>query len=312
MSGYYQKFGELAPDAFFVHMGKYDRDRVVALCNLFFRMSFERLRKAGWRAGKVVVAIDCNDEEHWAEKDEMTLKVVGKKKVGSSRVYRFATVAIVDNGFKFTLGVLPVTREDKPEDVVRALLEIAGNMVTVDLVLMDRGYYNTDVLNTVEAMGFHYLVHVRKCPATRQSFLEAKSSGVWHASYTANRSVKNRKKVIQLYFKEDSRYEYMVLTSNKPVEDIGIGLFFQAYRKRWCIENSYREKNQFKIKTCTTRHALRCLFYGLSYLFVNLLQIIVYANNTVVTKEEMKDLLPDLVYGFKGTRQLAIDLQATA
>jgi hypothetical protein len=310
LSGYYRKYGELAPDAFFVHMSRYDQERVVALCNRFFRMSFERLRKTGWCPGKVVVAIDCNDEEHWGARDDHTLKTIGKKRVGSSKVYRFATVAIVDRGFKFTLGCIPVTGDDRPEETVRVLLEIARGMVDVDLVLMDRGYYNVDVLNMIEAMGLDYLVHVKKCPSTRRLFLESKNLGTWQASYTVNRTIRKRRKTIRLFFKEHPKYEYMVLTSNKPVNDKEVFLFFETYRKRWGIENSYREKNEFKIKTSTTRHALRCLLYGLSHLFVNLLQIIIEANKTVMTKDEMKDLLPDLVYGLHGTRTLAIDLQA--
>ena len=59
-----------------------------------------------------------------------------KKKVGSSRVYTFASIAIVDTVFRFTLACLPVGREDRREEVTRKQAEMARSLVGVDLVLI--------------------------------------------------------------------------------------------------------------------------------------------------------------------------------
>jgi len=51
----------------------------------------------------------------------------------------------------------------------------------------------------------------------------------------------------------------MVVTSNRTVSPFEISLLFEAYEKRWNIENTYCEAKQFLARTNTTQNAYRLI-----------------------------------------------------
>lgn len=298
---------DLSADSFFHHFTKHGLDEMTRLCNSFFVMSFDRLVESGWRCDKAVVAIDFNDVEYWGVMDSLTIKTIGKKVKGVSKVYRYATVAIVAKNFKFTLACLPFRPGDRVDEVVRSLLEIAGSMVQVDLVLMDRGFYNSDVFNTIEELGLSYLVHAKKSEKTDQLYREARQDGTWTRSYTINKHTPRRRD-ITLYFRDDARYDYMIMVCNKKLDKADVALLFEVYRERWNIENSYKDSNSFKTRTTSKNHAYRYLLYCLSHLLVNLLTMLKTLNCTYLRKDEMQELL-EILLTKKGETRLSKTLR---
>ena len=298
---------DMSADSFFHHFSKHSLEELTGLCNRFFAMSFERLVQSGWRCNKAVVAVDFNDVEHWGVADSFTIKTIGKKVKGVSKVYRYATVAVVAKNFKFTLACLPFHPGDRVEEVVRSLLKIAMSMVDVDLVLMDRGFYNSDVFNMLEDLGLYYLVHARKSEKTDVLYRQARMDGSWTRTYTINKHTLRRKE-IALIFRDDLRYDYMVMVCNRKADVSEIALLFEVYRERWNIENSYKDSNSFKTRTTSKNPAYRHLLYTLSHLLVNLLTMLKTLNNTMLRKDEMQELLKIVLTNTKGTIKLSRNL----
>ena len=58
--------------------------------------------------------------------------------------------------------VLPVSKNDELEDIVKALLKRAKSLARIDTVLLDRGFYITNVLKTIAEMGMDYVIPLRK------------------------------------------------------------------------------------------------------------------------------------------------------
>lgn len=277
------------------------------LCNKFLEMSFKRLVLTGWKSDRVVVAIDTNDVEHWGVPDEFTHKGIGKKKKGTSKVYRYATIAVVGSEFNFTLACVQTRPGDKLHDTVRRLLTIARELVSIDLVLLDRGFYNGDVLTVIEDMGLTYLVHAKKSPIINSLYRQVQKDGTWHSKYLMSRNTPKRK-TIKLYFGEHEKYEYIVMVSNQDVATEDIKLLFETYRHRWGIENTYRDSNHFKIKTTSKNHAYRLLIYCLSHLYINLIRIIRVFNRTSFAHYDFKDLIEKFLKGATGRIRVSKNL----
>ncbi len=93
------------------------------------------------RKKKVDLAIDCTDLPYYG--DPNTLGVVGGKPKRSTKwFFRFATICIVDDGYRFPLGVLPVDQFAMSDltEIVTELLEMVTRHVSVKVLLMDRGF----------------------------------------------------------------------------------------------------------------------------------------------------------------------------
>lgn len=302
--------GDLAPDAFFYHLKEYDMLETVRVCNELLKLSFDCLKNTGWKEEEsgVYVAVDFSNEMTWACKDVYVHKKLGKKETGSSRVHRYATVALVSRGFRFTLGVVPVKNTDPSWDVVRRLLLIAKDLVCVDLVLLDREFYDSDVFDVIESMGLEYVVHVRKSKGMKRAYIDSLLLGEREMTYTMNKALAVRKE-INVYFKEacdEDDYDYMVITSNKMVTPFEIDMLFEAYETRWNIENTYKECKDFKAKTNTTQHTYRLILYMLRHLLVNLLMIIRHIEIVRgFSKLDMKNMMRILLKGVKGSFKIS-------
>lgn len=307
--------GDLCPDAFFYHLKEYDVDDANRACNGLLKLSFDFLLRSGWKApSKVYVAIDFNNVETWTVKDVYVHKRLGKKEFGSSRVHRYASIALVSPGFRFTLAVIPVKKTDPGWDVVRRLLLLARSMVRVDTVLLDREFYDSEVYRMIEDLGLEYIGHVRKSKSMGRAYFQALLDGERSASYTVNEA-KSKRYEIELYFKdggEDEGYDFMVVTSNKKVSPLEVELLFEAYEARWNIENTYCESNQFKARTNTVQHAYRLILYTLGHLLANLLVVM----RTLVkrfTRMNMKKMVKLLLEGAVGlitiSRHLVINFR---
>lgn len=302
--------GLLCPDSFFHHLKKFDVDDTVRLCNELLALSFQGLVESGWeKPGEVFVAVDYTNVETWAEKDVFIHKKLGKKEEGSSRVHRYATIALVYRGFRFTLAVVPVRNTDPGWDVVRRLLRLAQNHVQVDCVLLDREFYDTEVYQMIELLGLEYIGHVRRSKRMTRSYYESLQAGERSTGYMVNAAQLKRYE-IELYFKdreEDDDYDFMVLTSNRLVSPFDVDLLFEAYGTRWNIENTYCEAKQFKAKTNTVQHAYRVILFVLSHLLANLLMIM-RRQAKRFTRSNMKKMVRLLLQGVRGKIKISVHL----
>lgn len=304
----YQNYDGLAPDSFF-HFFHYPMSTVVDVMDRFFTRYARLLDAQG-----CVVAVDTNDVEYWGDLDEYVHPKKGVSK--NTHVLRYATVSIVDEKHKLTLACLPVSKNDKLEDIVRALLKKAKNMVRIDTVLLDRGFYITSVLKTIAEMGMDFVIPLRKGVGSDRIWEESKKTGVFKHRYTMNEGVdplqtwvyldekdeKNKKrqpeegeetgkKRRRNRYKKMKEREYVGVLSNKNVCPETVQDFMDWYFVRNNIEVGYKEKNYYKILTCSTDKTFRFLIYCICIFLMNLVQVIRKVNNTFFRNDEMKKLV---------------------
>ena len=85
-----------------------------------FQDHISRARKQRLFTHSVITAIDFNDSEWYGE--ELPFIVKSKEKNGTKHFIRFATIAIVEDGKRFTLKALPVTPLSATENIVKELI----------------------------------------------------------------------------------------------------------------------------------------------------------------------------------------------
>ncbi len=111
----------------------------------------------------VVVAIDFTDIEWYGE--DLPFIVTSQSKNGTNRFIRFATIAVVEDGKRFTLKVLPVTPLSDTADVVEELIRYARQLVDIRVALFDRGFYSNAVIETMKSLDERFVM-----PAARKPF----------------------------------------------------------------------------------------------------------------------------------------------
>ena len=80
---------------------------------------------------------------------------------GTDRAYRFASLEPVKNGEKFTLSVIRKDLLDGINNAMEIDLPLQHSMspgVTINIVMMHRGYLDVGVMRKVEALNLEYLI----------------------------------------------------------------------------------------------------------------------------------------------------------
>jgi len=108
----------------------------------------------------VNVAIDEHDEPYTGRDNPYLIDAPFHKFRGTDMAYRFATLDCVDND-RFTLsGIIkhPLDGINNAKEV-KILIEHALSLgIKINTVLMDRGYLDSNVMDTVDSMGLKYII----------------------------------------------------------------------------------------------------------------------------------------------------------
>jgi hypothetical protein len=147
----------------------------------------------------------------------------------------------------------------------------------------------------VEKHGLCYLVPVKQCVEMDVLYWLSRECGRWAWPYTMSKAedpVTGKKssgprKLITVYLHELSFGEYYGYTTNRQVKTQSGGSLADIYRLRWNIENSYKDANNYIIKTSSKNHAYRYLLFVLSHLMIDLQELAKKATRTHIQGKEM-------------------------
>lgn len=207
----------------------------------------------------------------------------GKSKGGTTHFHAYATACIVVHGCRYTVALTPVWHKEPMHEVLRRLLrEVRRSGVKIRYLLLDRAFYNLDVVSYLQNARYPFLMPVvhrgkrAKDPHTAQGtqrFLVWKRTG-FDQHVMRN---KGRTRTVQIgvayvtktkYGKpcQPKRWVYAFWKIRPP----SVTWVQKQYRKRFGIETSYRQMNQARIRTCTRSPLLRLLFIGVALILRNL------------------------------------------
>ena len=178
--------------------------------------------------------------------------------------FRFATVCIVEDGYRFPLGVLPVDqfRMADLSGVVTELLEMASRHVSVRVLLVDRGFHSVKLFQTLKTLGISWMMPAKNTKRIRESMREMLGSA-------EKRGPMSRKIELKGVHGEE-RVTLILEWSGKKSKWLGYlsdrRRSVKRYGKRWGIETKYRDVNRSRGWTTSKSWVVRMILYGLGML----------------------------------------------
>jgi hypothetical protein len=225
-----------------------------------FRDQVSQARKQRLFTHSVIIAIDFNDIEWYGE--ELPFIVKGKAKNGTDRFIRFATVGIVEDGKRFTLKVLPVTPLSCKEKVVKELICFVRKLVSIRVLLLDRGFYCNEVIQEIKNMKHCFVMPAKRYDKVKELMKTAYKDGP--QQYEMSKGA-----TYNLVVAEDEDTGKLLPYATN-LDGIQSTVIHELYIHRFGIETQYRIKNQFLGRTCSKQYSVRYGFFILAVALYNL------------------------------------------
>jgi len=204
-------------------------------------------------------------------------------KSGTSHFHAYATAYVVRHGRRFTVAMTRVLYGEPVKEVVQRLLQQASRIgVKPRYLLLDRGFYNVQVVRYLQAARYPFLMPVAR--RGRKPRDPEKSGSVWRFfAWRRNGFSEHRwrdaagcsatVKVCVVYGKFGRRGQphrlKALVYAYWGFRPSSCNWVRETYRTRFAIETTYRQMNQARIRTCTRDPLLRLLFVGLAMILRN-------------------------------------------
>ena len=235
------------------------------------------------------VAIDTHDTPYYGSRSTPHI-VGGQKKQGTKYFFRYATAVLIHRRRRYTVGLLAVTTNLKPHEIVQTLLEqVTSRGLILGGVVLDSGFDSGETILGLQQRKVSYTVPLRRKgnKANRRNDCFTKPSGtlatVEWVTEESRRAVSTR----VLVWRRQGQLKTKVFAFAGWGDERAVSeakrawLGRRRYRERFGIETSYRQKNQGRGWTTSKNVAYRLLLEGLALLlrqvWVNLTQHIAQA-----------------------------------
>jgi hypothetical protein len=232
------------------------------------------------------MALDLHQRPYYGKKNTkgVTLR---QKKASTRKSFTYATLAVLDRGGRFTVGLLPTRPHMRWTTVVERLLQQAQEFgLQVAYLMLDKDFYSAEVIALLQQRGVAFLMPAQKRGGkagrgNRHLFGADCPVGWYEYTWTADlrrmdfRAGKRRKRgrltvtVRMCVARRPAGGKALVyaawgLSKWAPAQVV------QAYRKRFGIEAQYRQLGQCLARTSARGEGLRLLLVGLALLLGNL------------------------------------------
>jgi len=253
----------------------------------------QRYNKRKW-----VLAIDTHYEPFYGKKTGLWIHGYKPKECKDcTGSYCYITIAVVIGQDQFTLMALPVMIGEDTADLIEELIKISRRYLRVGLVLLDRGFDSGSVTRKLEDLKIKYIIFCKKNSKVK-GFLE-KTPAFGHRYFydvikwkedKSKQEEKTKYLVIKDYvdLKTMKIYDWVFIINLSNLKAIS---YVHLYKRRWCIENTYKQFNAFIIKTASVDFIVRYFFFAFRVLLYNLWKFYNAVMNVSATFKEFVFML---------------------
>lgn len=233
------------------------------------------VRTRAWRRRRWDVAIDQHYAPFYGARGTPGV-LGGQRKQGTHYSYGYATAVLLHRGRRYTVGLLALAGGQRPDRVVRDLLDqAAARGLAVRGVALDSGFDSADTLRLLRRRRLAYAVPLRRKGAganARNDWFAQPAGTVARRSWRAKdtRRAVTTWTVVRLR-PRDGRAQVLAFGGwgagraqaalRRRAARAG-----RRYRDRFGVETSYRQLNQGKGRTTKKDVAYRLLLVGLGLL----------------------------------------------
>ena len=230
------------------------------------------------------VAIDFHDQGYYGKAEQSEgLWVGAEAKNGTTKVYRVATVYVIKNGHRLTLGIKFVVPGETAKEIVEYLLkQLKALEIEARMLYLDRGFGSIEIARYVQEIGQTAIIACpirgktgglkalcvgRKSYRTRHVFKSAKH-GTEEVEMAMFKAFTNcTKKGVKVRKAKWLAYILVNCADNLSAKKVK-----EKYRRRFGIEASYRCAKKVRGWTTSSNAAYRFVLIGMSFLLTNIWQ----------------------------------------
>ena len=205
-------------------------------------------------------------------------------KSGTTHFHAYATVIVIEQGYRYTLAMTPVEYGERLKSVLIRLLNRVRELgVKVKYLTLDKEFYTVEILSFLQEHSYRFIVPIilrgRKPkvirPESLRALLKVENSFYWRE---IQGTCDNQSKTLRIRVcvaskdHQDSktnkrcRKKLLFAVSRMPLNWRTIR---EKYRKRFGIETSYRQMHEAKIRTSTRDPKRRLLFIAVALILRN-------------------------------------------
>jgi Transposase DDE domain len=243
-----------------------------------------RLPKALGRRSRTM-AIDFHNKPYYGDKNTPGT-IRGQRKASTKTFFAYATLMVIRKGLTFTVGLMPVVKDQEMTTIIDSLLRQAAlKGLKPRRLLLDRGFYAAKVMLHLEECGIPYVIPMirrgksgktaEECTATAQFFVKGREG--WTTYEWQARIRKNGRRTGY------TKVKTQVCMAPAPREGAGPLVFAchgmnnmapkevaELYRRRFRIETSYRQMHEGLALTCSKNPVYRLLLVLIALVLRNL------------------------------------------
>ncbi|MBU3924122.1 MAG: transposase [Nanoarchaeota archaeon] len=246
------------------YLSKIESNTVELIAIKIRTILFKIARRYGFFKRRVVVSIDFHDKPFYGKKD--TFGTVGtKRKLGTNFAYSYITICICEEGIRFNLATIPVTKQKLKKTLIERLITEARKHVSIGLILLDRAFNGVETSRLIDDKHAYYVMPLidnkkiaRVCKTTRKLV-------VLPYIYYENRSKEYRKEIRVIVDNRNNK-NHLFTTNIKGNNRALLSTIIYIYRKRWGIETGYRVSGNFYAWTTSVKFNTRTFLGLLSFL----------------------------------------------
>lgn len=273
-----------------------DYETMLTRAGRMFAKSVQMMVERGMIPLAAKVALDMTEYPYLGKEHDKIARG-GRSKGGATRFETYATAAIASLPYLPHIAIRPVHKGDDLAACVRAMLgECLRLGISIDLLLLDRGFYSAAVMEVATRLHIFFIMPVPMQPPISRAVAEFKSGkrkAVSRYTVNAKKGSKGRPYeytlIIVKRFKIKGgrrRAVYLTFATNMSVKKAWAALHRipSEYKKRWAIETGYRTVNETRARTKSNSLSARLFLFYFSMTALNVLAICNYEADTERTR----------------------------
>ncbi|MGH9920510.1 MAG: hypothetical protein ACRD6W_16775 [Nitrososphaerales archaeon] len=271
-----------------VPSGSWVRDRVGsikegemrAMLDHALGSTLEEVRSFRVFTSPVVAAVDTHDLPRYDHDLDGGFLRRGKQNRGTTKHEVYATLQCVEEGRRVQIACEQFGFFDEKEEVVGRLLTTARlNEIEMSLLLLDRGFFSSPVINALEKNGQTFLMPCILFDGIKKAVVEYASGKRKRVSRYEMGPEESRVSFTLVMLpraraskdETDPLKKFIPFATNMPKSRIvwNVGRLPKDYRERGGIESGYSGVERFRARTTSRNHSLRLLYLFYSMILYN-------------------------------------------
>ncbi len=261
-------------------VGSIDEEEMTTMLGHALDSTLEQVKSFRVFTSPIVAAIDTHDLPRYDRNLDRGFLRRGKQDRGTTKHEVYATLQCVEEGRRAQIACEQFGFFDEKEEVVGRLLTTARlNEIEISLLLLDRGFFSSPVMNALQKNDQTFLMPCILHDGIKEAVIEyaggerkrvsryemgPKESRVSFALVMLPKAGASKQET-------DPLKKFIPFASNMPWKKIiwNVRRLPTDYRMRWGIESGYTGIEQFRARTTSRNHSLRLLYFFYSMVLYN-------------------------------------------